>query len=78
MAGGGTSHLDLVLYLIGRFVGLKEALEVSKAYLINWHDAGQQPFASLHVSQRSSDGLIAKMPGRGSPSIMPIRRRLGR
>jgi transcriptional regulator GlxA family with amidase domain len=60
MAGGGTSHLDLVLYLIGRFVGLKEALEVSKAYLINWHDAGQQPFASLHGSQRSSDGLIAK------------------
>ena len=60
MAGGGTSHLDLVLYLIGRFVGLKEALEVSKAYLINWHDAGQQPFASLHINQRSSDGLIAK------------------
>jgi transcriptional regulator GlxA family with amidase domain len=60
MAGGGTSHLDLVLYLVGRFVGLKEALEVSKAYLINWHDVGQQPFASLHVSQRSSDRLIAK------------------
>jgi transcriptional regulator GlxA family with amidase domain len=60
MAGGGTSHLDLVLYLIGRFVGLKEALEVAKAYLINWHDAGQQPFASLHVSQQASDGLIAK------------------
>jgi transcriptional regulator GlxA family with amidase domain len=60
MAGGGTSHLDLVLYLIGRFASLKEALEVSKAYLINWHDAGQQPFATLHESQHSSDGLIAK------------------
>jgi transcriptional regulator GlxA family with amidase domain len=60
MAGGGTSHLDLVLYLIGRFVSLKEALEVSKAYLINWHDTGQQPFATLHGSQHSSDGLIAK------------------
>jgi transcriptional regulator GlxA family with amidase domain len=59
MAGGGTSHLDLALYLIGRFVGLKEALEVSKAYLINWHDAGQQPFASLHGSQQANDGLIA-------------------
>jgi transcriptional regulator GlxA family with amidase domain len=41
MVGGGTSHLDVELYLIGRFVGLKEALEVSKAYLINWHDAEQ-------------------------------------
>ena len=26
MAGGGTSHLDLILYLIARFVGLTEAL----------------------------------------------------
>ncbi len=60
MAGGGTSHLDLVLYLIGRFVGLKQALEIAKAFLINWHDAGQQPFASLHVSQQASDGLIAR------------------
>jgi transcriptional regulator GlxA family with amidase domain len=30
MAGGGTSHLDLILYLIARFVGLTEALEVAK------------------------------------------------
>lgn len=60
MAGGGTSHLDLVLYLIGRFVGLKEALQVAKAYLIEWHDAGQLPFASLQVSRQTSDRLIAK------------------
>ena len=60
MAGGGTSHLDLALYLIGRFVGLREALDISKAYLINWHDAGQQPFASFHVSQQANDGLIAR------------------
>jgi transcriptional regulator GlxA family with amidase domain len=60
MAGGGTSHHDLVLYLIGRFVGLREALDIAKAYLINWHDVGQQPFASLHVSGQASDGLIAQ------------------
>ena len=30
MAGGGTSNLDLVLYLIGRFVGLREALDVAQ------------------------------------------------
>ena len=56
MAGGGTSKLDLVLYLIGRFVGLQEALEVAKAYLIEWHDAGQQPFASLLVNQGERRG----------------------
>ncbi len=60
MAGGGTSHLDLVLYLIGRFVSLQAALEVSKAYLIDWHDAGQQPFASLLVNTQVSDAVIAK------------------
>lgn len=60
MAGGGTSHLDLILYLIGRFVGVREAMEVAKAYLINWHDGGQQPFASLQLSKQANDGLIAK------------------
>ena len=60
MAGGGTSHLDLVLYLIGRFVSLQAALEVAKAYLIDWHDAGQQPFASLLVNTQVSDAVIAK------------------
>jgi transcriptional regulator GlxA family with amidase domain len=60
MAGGGTSHLDLILYLIARFVGLTEALEVAKAYLITWHDAGQRPFTSLLTGKQTSDGLIAR------------------
>jgi len=60
MAGGGTSHLDLVLYLIARFVGLTEALEVAKTYLIMWHDAGQRPFTSLLTGKQTSDALIAR------------------
>ncbi len=60
LAGGGTSHHDLALYLIGRFAGLQTALELGKVYLIDWHDAGQLPFASLLVSRQTSDGLIAK------------------
>lgn len=60
MAGGGTSHLDLVLYLIARFVGLSEALEVAKAYLIVWHDAGQRPFTSLMTGKQTSDALIGR------------------
>jgi transcriptional regulator GlxA family with amidase domain len=43
MAGGGTSWQDLALYLIARFVGLKEAIEVARVNLIAWHDIGQQP-----------------------------------
>jgi transcriptional regulator GlxA family with amidase domain len=60
MAGGGTSHLDLVLYLIARFVGLTEALEVAKTYLIIWHDAGQRPFTSLLTGRLTSDALVAR------------------
>ena len=60
MAGGGTSHLDLILYLIARFVGLTEALEVAKAYLILWHDAGQRPFTALMTGKQTSDALIAR------------------
>ena len=60
MAGGGTSHLDLILYLIARFVGLTEALEVAKAYLITWHDARQRPFTSLVTGKQTSDRVIAR------------------
>jgi transcriptional regulator GlxA family with amidase domain len=60
MAGGGTSHHDLVLYLIARFTGLTKAQEVAKAYLINWHQDGQRPFAHLLAGRQSSDALIAR------------------
>jgi transcriptional regulator GlxA family with amidase domain len=58
MAGGGTSWQDLALYLIARFVGLKEASEVAKVYMLQWHDLGQQPFAALLNFRRSADGVV--------------------
>lgn len=60
MGGGATSWQDLALFLIGRFVGLKEAMEVAKVYLIEGHDMGQQPFASLVMNKQAHDALIAK------------------
>jgi transcriptional regulator GlxA family with amidase domain len=58
MGGGGTSHLDLCLYLIARFVGLAEASDVARAYLISWHQEGQRPFRLL-AGEQSRDALIA-------------------
>ncbi len=58
MAGGGSSWQDLALYLIARFVGLEEAIEVAKVYMLQWHDLGQQPFASLMSFRQSSDAVI--------------------
>jgi transcriptional regulator GlxA family with amidase domain len=58
MAGGGSSWQDLALYLIARFVGLKEALEVAKVYMLEWHDMGQLPFASLMSFRQTGDAVI--------------------
>jgi len=58
MAGGGTTHLDLCLYLIARFVGISEASDVARANLINWHQEGQRPFRVL-AGEQSRDALIA-------------------
>jgi transcriptional regulator GlxA family with amidase domain len=60
MAGGGTSWQDLTLFLIGRFVGPKEAMEVAKTYLIERHDLGQRPFASLLMAKQITDAQIRK------------------
>ena len=58
MAGGGSSWQDLALYLIARHVGLKEAIEVAKVYMLQWHDLGQKPFASLMSFRQTDDALI--------------------
>jgi transcriptional regulator GlxA family with amidase domain len=60
MAGGGSSWQDLALYLIARFVGLKEAMEVAKVYMLQWHDMGQQPFASLMSFRQTTDAAIRR------------------
>jgi transcriptional regulator GlxA family with amidase domain len=60
MAGGGTSVLDLALYLIARFVGIDAAMQVARINLIDWHDIGQQPFARLARSRQADDTVIAR------------------
>ena len=60
MAGGGTSWLDLALYVIARFVGIDAAMQVARLNLIDWHEIGQQPFARLARSRQVDDGVIAR------------------
>jgi len=59
MAGGGTSWLDLALYLIARSAGIETAMQAARVNLIDWHDIGQQPFARLARSRQVEDALIA-------------------
>ncbi len=60
MAGGGTTWLDLAIYLISRFVSLEVAMQTARINLIEWHDIGQQPFARLARSRQSEDADIAR------------------
>jgi len=60
MAGGGTSWLDLGLYLIARCVGIDVAMQVARINLIDWHHIGQQPFACLARSRQVEDAVIAR------------------
>jgi transcriptional regulator GlxA family with amidase domain len=60
MAGGGTSWLDVALYLIARFAGVDAAMQVAKLNLIDWHVAGQQPFARLARTRQVDDAVIAR------------------
>jgi transcriptional regulator GlxA family with amidase domain len=60
MAGGGTSWLDLALYLIARTAGVEVAMRTARVNLIDWHDIGQQPFARLARSRQVDDALIAR------------------
>ncbi len=60
MAGGGTSWLDLSLYLIARMVGVDVAMQVARVNLIDWHHVGQQPFARLARTRQAEDSVIAR------------------
>lgn len=57
-AGGGTSWQDLALYLIAKFVGIDEAIKVARVHMLQWHDLGQQPFASLMYFRQTEDAVI--------------------
>lgn len=60
MAGGGTTWLDLALYIIARLVGIDAAMQCARINLIDWHDIGQQPFARLARTRQVEDALIAR------------------
>ena len=60
MAGGGSSWMDLALYLIARLAGIEAAMQVAKLNLIDWHHVGQQPFARMACSRQVEDAVIGR------------------
>jgi len=60
MAGGGSTWLDLALYLIARFLDVETAMQVARINLIDWHHIGQQPFARLSRTRQVEDAIVAR------------------
>lgn len=58
--GGSASWSELVLYLIGRFIGLEEAHRIAKIFLLGDRTDGQLPFASLIRPAQHGDAIINK------------------
>jgi len=59
MAGGGTTWMDLALYIIARLLSVEEAMHVARINLVDWHNSGQQPFARLARAAQSGDALVS-------------------
>lgn len=59
MAGGGSTWLDLALFLIARLSDVETAMQVARLNLIDWHSAGQQPYARLARTRQAEDAVIA-------------------
>lgn len=59
MAGGGSTWLDLALYIIARTLDVNTAMHVARINLIDWHEIGQLPFARLARTRQVSDAVIS-------------------
>lgn len=59
--GGGISWQDMVLYLVARFFGQQEARNLSRLYLLNWHDHGQQSSITAARPRQMEDRKIAEV-----------------
>jgi transcriptional regulator GlxA family with amidase domain len=80
-AGGATSWMDLVLYLVGAFAGPEEARRLAKMSLFDWHHEGQNPYSRLTTKMQAKDKLIqecqawlAENYAAGDPVATMIRR----
>lgn len=60
MAGGGSSWMDLALYLIARLTSIEAAMQVARLNLIDWHHVGQQPFARMARARQVDDAVIGR------------------
>jgi transcriptional regulator GlxA family with amidase domain len=60
MAGSGTSWHTLALYLIARFVGAQEAMQVARLNIIDWSSTSPLAYAAVSHTAQVEDPAIAR------------------
>lgn len=60
MAGSGSSWHALALYLIARFVGAKEAMQMARINLLDWDSTSPLAYAAMMRTGQQSDPVIAR------------------
>jgi len=60
MAGSGTSWHALALFLIARFVGAEEAMQVARLNLLDWSSTSPLAYAAMSRTAQQGDPLIAR------------------
>ena len=57
-AAGTSSWQDLMLHIIARHCGPREALQIARIFLLRWHTEGQLPYVGLHRRERHADHAV--------------------
>ncbi|CAD5108915.1 GlxA family transcriptional regulator [Zestomonas carbonaria] len=60
MAGSGTSWHALALFLIARYVGAEEAMQVARLNLLSWDSSSQLAYAAMARTSQVADALVAR------------------
>jgi transcriptional regulator GlxA family with amidase domain len=60
MAGSGTSWHALALYLIARFVGPEEAMQMARVNLLDWGEVQPLAYAALTARSTTRDAVIER------------------
>lgn len=58
-SGASTTWHDLVLYLIGRFVGATVAQEAARVFALQWHQDGLAPYMLFEGRRNHGDAVVA-------------------
>lgn len=58
-SGASTTWHDLVLYLIGRFVGATVAQEAARMFALQWHQDGLAPYMLFEGRRDHGDAVVA-------------------